>query len=58
MGSDNRRAGEGEGAHISTVPACVWDCHLLLYDTDMSVNHFFGFRSRFGKFEFLLEGAM
>lgn len=46
---------EGEGAHISTIPAYVWDCHLLLYDTDMAVNHLFGFRSWFGKIGFLLQ---
>ena len=25
----------------------------MLYDTDMAVNHFFGFRSRFGEIGFL-----
>lgn len=44
-GLDSESDSEGEGGQISTSPACVGDCHLLLYDIDMAVNHFGGFRS-------------
>lgn len=45
-----------EGAHISATTACLWGCHLLLqYDTDMAVNNFVGFRSRFSEIGVLLR---
>lgn len=52
-----RSAQTGEGAHISTDTACIWNYHLLLYNADMAVNYFFGFKYHFGQIEFFFPGA-